>query len=153
MKTCELIHNGLYKVGDDIVRFRALNGCLYRPNGSFYGQLYENSEDGSLEVQMSYGTWKKLEPLPISEEILKANGFKCINKNSAYTLMVMSDDGYIIEVYICATNCVFDVEHNYILNKERVVDSTHKCGFYLHELQHALRLCGLRELADNFKLE
>ena len=24
---------------------------------------------------------------------------------------------------------------------------------YLHELQHALRLCGLNDLADNFKLE
>ena len=24
--------------------------------------------------------------------------------------------------------------------------------FYVHELQHALRLCGLNELADNFKI-
>ena len=25
--------------------------------------------------------------------------------------------------------------------------------YYFHELQHALRLCGLNELADNFKIE
>ncbi|MBQ0088527.1 MAG: hypothetical protein KBT27_04250 [Prevotellaceae bacterium] len=24
---------------------------------------------------------------------------------------------------------------------------------YVHELQHALRLCGLNDLADNFKIE
>lgn len=24
---------------------------------------------------------------------------------------------------------------------------------YIHELQHALRLCGLNDLADNFKIE
>lgn len=25
--------------------------------------------------------------------------------------------------------------------------------YYVHELQHALRLCGLNELADNFKVK
>lgn len=95
----------------------------------------------------------EFEPIPITEEMLKANGFRCVNENSAYTLMVMSDDGYTIEVYICIANCVFNVEHNYTLNKERVMNRAHKCGYFVHELQHALRSCGLNDLADNFKVK
>lgn len=94
----------------------------------------------------------ELELIPLTAEILKANGFRYVNENSAYTLMVMSDDGYTIEVYICIANCVFNVEHNYTLNKECVMDRTHKCGYFVHELQHALRLCGLNDIADKFKV-
>lgn len=71
-----------------------------------------------------------VEPIPLTEEILKANG---INRELPYPCD---------HVKIC---------HN---ESEWFVTSCECYGFdikYLHELQHALRLCGLHELADNFK--
>ena len=67
-----------------------------------------------------------IEPIPLTEEILKANEHKWIG---------ISKFGF--------PNIVIDTPKCYIL----------KDFSYVHELQHALRLCGLNELADNFKME
>lgn len=66
--------------------------------------------------------------------------------------MVRHGNGYYIEVFLFPTNCVFKMEHAHYLSDKYVTDIVHKCGHYVHELQHALRLCGLNELADNFKV-
>lgn len=86
-----------------------------------------------------------MQPILLTEEILKANG---LIKDKEY--------GYFGEVY--------GVFHKYYgqqgfqiisgvisPNKEfelKLPEPIH----YVHELQHALRLCGLNDLADNFKL-
>ena len=75
----------------------------------------------------------RLKPIPLTKEILKANGIKYIAGllwwQRAYPFR--NTDKY--EVHINEVTAV-TVE-------------------YVHELQHALRLCGLRELADNFKIK
>lgn len=69
------------------------------------------------------------EPVPLTEEILKANGIDVFD-NCDLSLPLYTMGIKVVErgVYI-------------------------KMQFkFVHELQHALRLCGLDELADNFKL-
>ena len=76
------------------------------------------------------------QPIPLTPEILEKNGWK--------------DDGLWYE-YQDGTNtiqsCLPDMRGiiNGIENKE------FQCK-YVHQYQHLLRLCGLNELADNFKI-
>lgn len=81
---------------------------------------------------------KEGSPLPLTEDILKANGFECFvlpNHKKLYSynnkeIILFWNDGAEID----------------LLGVSRTIIS-------VHELQHALRLCGLNELADNFKIE
>lgn len=82
-------------------------------------------------------------PVPLTEEMLKANGFKykeIDNEWWHYDEFPFSDFqiGYEDEDDKCV---IFDF------------GTTNIKVNYVHELQHALRLCGLNELADNFKIE
>lgn len=72
------------------------------------------------------------EPIPLTEEILKANGFIKGDIDFGYSLF--SDVSFMIDI---------DNAEKGIVTKEMR---------YVHEVQHALRLCGLNELADNFKI-
>lgn len=64
-----------------------------------------------------------IEPIPITAEILDMNGLDKVPELS----MVLNRD-------------TMPMYHSPMLH-------------YVHELQHALRLCGLTELADNFKVD
>lgn len=85
-----------------------------------------------------------LEPIPLTLEILERNKFEL-------------RDGFLY-------HRIDDKPHHYDfkLKNGGVFTSegyTLECGIYhltiryVHELQNALRLCGLNELADDFKLE
>lgn len=94
------------------------------------------------------------EPIPLTEEILKANGFttdndhtlkgSCIyhrlcGKYEDYKVIVRLLNGWVkIESFDDRWHTLLDLAIQ---------------PRYVHELQHALRLCGLNELADNFKVE
>lgn len=86
-----------------------------------------------------------IEPIPLTEEILKANGFERID--DVLVLRLANNEGY------------FRIEC-FKLPNIRIATQTSK-GFhdlhytfdYVHQLQHALRLVGLNNLADNFKVE
>lgn len=89
----------------------------------------------------------RLIPIQLTAEILEKNGF-------VYDGCIIGEDGY---------NC-----KSYNLNDSQVWGYLTEEGFDIvfggdnqpndiiiksvHELQHALRLCGLDELADNFKI-
>lgn len=78
--------------------------------------------------------WVK--PIPLTSEILEKNGWKA------------SEDGYENQddkstIFYCPPEmqgCIHGVEVAYFECK------------YVHQYQHLLRLCGLDELADNFKI-
>lgn len=77
-------------------------------------------------------------PIPLTEEILIANGFISLNYDTCF-------------VYRCN-----ELEQDFEITKDKhgyhlrpVVIAKMQ---YVHELQHALRICGLSELADNFKI-
>lgn len=88
--------------------------------------------------------WVK--PIPITPEILEKNGF-CFVKSSD---MDSVWNGWWIYKGLELGTCCLDREGNWpcCIN---IVDSNIECK-YVHQLQHALRLCELDELADNFKL-
>lgn len=74
------------------------------------------------------------EPIPLTEEILEANGWACDDINYSWYLdkfpdLYIHEDGFL----------------NYY-------DGIEVRFNFVHELQQALRICGLTELADNFKV-
>lgn len=79
-------------------------------------------------------------PIPLTAEILEKNGFVFRENNDTMcgeyylhnqsTFAIKMFNGYLVGM--CMGE---DLEFNYV-----------------HELQHALRLCGLEELADNFQI-
>ena len=92
----------------------------------------------------------KISPIPLTPEILEKNGWL----NDPYSRLSLQD-GKWLEFYW----------HEHRLQKywegtdewqnhTKQLELVFKAGsiFYVHELQHALRLCGLNEFADNFKV-
>lgn len=98
-----------------------------------YGKSIRYDEgDYSHEVEGSC-----LSPIPLTPEILEKNGF--IYRDLPFELY-WEYDGVTIDCGAC--------DYYYInLGNNRSMDVSN-----VHELQHALRLCGLNELADNFKV-
>lgn len=87
----------------------------------------------------------QVKPIPLTPEILKNNGF--VLRGKTYILKWRGadihwrkTDGY---ASITAPN-------NLKLEGWRSISNGYFC--YVHTLQHALRLCGFDELAENFKV-
>ena len=89
--------------------------------------------NGFTSVQVSNVKWKKdivsLSPIPITPEILEKNGFSDDYRNYDYNLSYAQSCGDIIGVAIYG-------------RKAAIEDMDFK---YVHELQHALRLCGIEK--------
>ena len=86
----------------------------------------------------------RFEPIPLTAEILEANGF------------VLDHGFYIVTNGVGITTMVRyteqEEEHchphflgHWVLDESYIADN-------VHELQHALRLCGLTDLANDFKI-
>lgn len=89
-------------------------------------------------LQLSNGQeYKGIQPIPLTSEILEKNGFS----GEGYNMGVIGfhtdpipevKDGY--EVFIWKDMCL-EIKHGFTHLK--------RYTFYVHELQHALRLCGI----------
>lgn len=81
-----------------------------------------------------------LEPVPLTPEILKANGFEQSMDN---------EDKYYFE----DSSIIFKYNDKYLfsasINGSKGI--LYLCANYVHELQHALKICGLNELTENLK--
>lgn len=89
-----------------------------------------------------------IEPIPLTKKLLTLNRYEYDEQMNA---MIFRFDS--VETYI-------HIEYVFGINRIRVSVDKYRCGYaidteirYVHELQNALRLCGLNELADNFKVE
>ena len=101
-----------------------------------------------------YHSEDKIEGIHVTYEILEKNGFYDLN-TQWYCKKFLSNDCFDINIslvykeievsklYGVGTDCE-EVEYN-----SSIVFDNDIC---VHTLQHALRLCGLDELADNFKI-
>lgn len=90
------------------------------------------------------------QPIPLTPEILKLNGFeqkndgwlRCEDKANEFQNYIFIQYRHQGDIRECEINYVNIVKANYLY----VIN-------YVHQLQQVLRLCGLNGLADNFKLE
>lgn len=82
-------------------------------------------------------------PIPLTPEILEKNGMKLTHGIYVYC----EDSGMQVTLFISTRNIFCCI--NNIYNSRPSVDII---IHYVHELQHALRLCGLNEFANNFKV-
>lgn len=78
-------------------------------------------------------------PIPLTEELLKANGFEILYSGAA---LLVQYDGYVI-----LTKDHGDSRYQFAGYGHYSIYIT-----YVHEFQHALRLCGLSHLANNLKI-
>lgn len=104
-------------------------GDLVHKNGEVLEWRYEDFLHSQLGM-------KSIEPIPITEDILKANGFVYDAINRRWDKDNLPFNG--IKSY--GTDFPFMV----VLSGYGI--ELH----YVHELQHVLRLCGITELANNF---
>ncbi len=84
---------------------------------------------------------KQVEPISLTEEILVKIGFIKVN-SQRYDYGNPDTDCYI----------KVNPKKGMIHVNGRKANCNLYNHFFVHELQHALRLCGLNELADNFKV-
>jgi len=107
----------------------------YEPAKDWFPTWINSGEQIELAIEGCYA------PIPITTEILEKNGFEydqyCYNWiYDKFTINV----GHLI---------VDEEVSDYLFI---VVAGTSVKLTYVHELQHALRLCGQNDLADNFKI-
>lgn len=92
----------------------------------------------SLKLQISYDI-EEIKPISLTDEILRKNGF------------VYKEDYHC---YVLSGDCAVSLKVN-ILGEGELrfsIFSYLKEIKYVHELQNALYNCGLKELANNFKV-
>ena len=122
-----------------------------------YDKVQEISRDENMQWYISFACSATLfrayefEPIPLTPEILEKNGFE-----------MFKYDGWVHYYRIFGNSAIPFVLHSMIggemLSQEVGIFSTStdtNCGIevnYVHELQHALRLCRLNKLAENFKV-
>lgn len=96
---------------------------------------YHRTELPFGECKMSYTKLYEVSPIPLTSEILEKNGWKWDNTRGEYV------------------SSTFSLEWDIDLHEAWLrIGGEFTIIAYVHELQHALRLCGLHDLADNFKI-
>lgn len=88
-----------------------------------------------------------LEPIPLTAEILEKNGIK--KRGDEYVVI-----GWYGETqwwYVTLEDFKPQFDFWFITSFDRDLNVRGKIR-YVHQLQHALRLCGLNDLADNFEI-
>lgn len=108
--------------------------------------------DGSINIQLTpenifdiyVGNWDEPKPIPLTEEILNINGFIIERSREYYFIYYSKNDEIVFALE-------YDVEQkDYWVHLGGYSNAIFK---YVHELQHILRLCGLSDLANNFKIQ
>lgn len=124
--------------------------------------VYEN---GSIRTKHISPVLKdSYEPVPLTQEILEANGFETKDYNNGFVDKLYTthvDEGKSKEgvgkarIGVRRIRVTFytDINKvNHIFCRVRGVSKRVIEGeiYFVHELQHALRFCGLNDIADNF---
>lgn len=98
------------------------------------------------------------EGIPLTKEILDANGFRYENDHWLSVRSILGSYYYMSEYCVCVEwketsegrkICYIDCGKR---EDGRENSATIRREFYVHTLQHALRVVGLSEIADNFKV-
>ena len=107
-----------------------------------YDKVQEIARDESMQWYISFACSATLfrayefEPVLLTPEILEKNGWE---RNGIFMEKRIDENTHLSWTDICGS--VLSQGNYYMCD----------CN-YVHTLQHALRLCGLNELANNFKI-
>ena len=119
-----------------------------------YGKLTKISlltNANIIATEIGYGI---ITPIPLISEILEKNGwiqckyetcksfYEYKGLHLRHTMIKRSNGRWVANVNGDVEKFPDEYTHSFLRINV----------FYVHELQHALRLCGLNELADNFKI-
>lgn len=125
-----------------------------------YGKPYKIKSIGllgntdELFVMLDYNDLYQLnyiEPIPLTAEILEKNGFvNCHTIGEKFELRFYLDKNkyQVISYYLSTIELSIKTDYSYSLSPTIYLLRIK----YVHELQHALRLCGLNVLANNFNI-
>lgn len=117
---------------------------IYRKSGALYATLYWDGMPDNVNPETLTADVDKVLPIPLTSEILEKNGFEDIG-----------DDTYQLEEKPCWFWVDF-FRHNYGCEYDTSTyeyeDDEHRLKLYgipsVHELQHALRLCGIEKTIE-----
>ena len=86
-----------------------------------------------------------LEPIPLTPEILKKNGFKEYGKDDTdgAILYVLGDDFFGVSVWVNIEPCLLGIWRIWAGKSQSYSRIDELPISFVHELQHALRLCGI----------
>ena len=114
---------------------------------------FGKNEIGQIDILEPTRVWLKggktyvpinyIEPIPLTPEILEKNGFiVCENTGNKHDYIWYDNKSYIYVIFRNDGNLLVTMETD--LNEGRGINSVHNCDiFFVHELQHVLRLCGI----------
>lgn len=118
-------------------------------------QVVELREEGVMLYYNDIYPYDDIQPIPLTPEILEKNGFHETESNKYFPtprwvfIQDGSRDGVIIEItfYQKSVNGVNVLTKvNTQSSKDGGVNKLHSCDIEtIHELQHALRLCGIEK--------
>lgn len=98
-----------------------------------------------LDLDRVFEGMLEIEPIPLTTEFLKKNGFKHYVSEEDSNSFEYSEGnlGYCFNRTTNGYMSCIDVDNSFTIT-----------GLikYIHELQHILRLCGLDDVANNFKV-
>lgn len=98
----------------------------------------------------------KIEGIPLTAEILEKNGLKYEVDYGRYHRSILGSYSKDKEPLICVQwNPQGEISHWEVSNKSGILTGVVAYGYTeiaVHELQHILRMVGLNNIADNFKV-
>lgn len=112
--------------------------------------------EGGFSVNLEHEGWQSIsaiEPIPLTAEILEKNGFK-FDGSGQRSMMLISgphfSEGIRYNIYVGLKKKTIEVFVAHPVEKSPNWRKSNKvylevCGLYVHELQHALRLCGIEK--------
>lgn len=148
MKITDLMHGDWFNSKKGTCRINEIK--LFTAIVEYSDEAYKDNDNVSAEeVDFEYD----LEPLLITEEIIKANGFKTYRDLSGLEFKLFVDTRTSAKL-----KQVDDSRWSFVVIKKDpapfsvATESVSVITRHVHQLQHALRLMGLDDLADNFTL-
>ena len=111
----------------------------YEPTKKEYPTQIQSGEDIGLAIEGCY------KPIPITPEILDKNGFSDYDNAGAWRLFLADDESY----YFGFSSVYYNTKDNFMnVVRENKKGAQNQCKGnykYVHELQHALKLCGIEK--------
>ena len=114
-----------------------------------FGKVTALLSSGAIETEIeeSLALSPSVEPIPLTPAILEKNGFSfCTRDGGFYLYATMSYGGWEVEVIIFNADDKYRNNQLYIGSTDDTYTAINlmECN-YIHQLQHALRLCGIEK--------